>query len=158
MSWRGTAVKEMPLPTSISVARSLLVSKDPDAVAQITDAMQALAITTEVCGDVTTARHVLHTQKFDVVAVDFELGEDSPGLLGELRISPSNRTAPVLAITRSKSDLALAYCAGGTFLLEKTVVGRIVDTHHERWVWARGSRTPALFSASIPDPRLAAPG
>lgn len=127
ISRRSTGVRVMELPTSISVARSLLVSNDPGAVGQITNAMQVLAIATEVCGDIAAARQLLHTRKFDVVAVDFDLGEDSPGLLGELRISSSNRTAPVMAITRSKSDLALAYCAGTTFVVEKPLSAELLN-------------------------------
>src|ERR1700685_17010 len=88
ISRRSTSLRAMPLPTSLSAASSLLVSKDPGVVEQITNAMRALAIATEVCGDVAAARQILHTRKFDVVAVDFDLDEDSPALLGELRTSP----------------------------------------------------------------------
>ncbi|MBZ5570696.1 MAG: PilZ domain-containing protein [Acidobacteriia bacterium] len=109
----------MSLPTAPSFAHSLLVSRDPATIEQITDAMARLAIATEVCVDVASARHVLHTKKFDAVTVDFGLSEQAPGILGEMRISPSNRTAPAIAITRSKSDLALAYCAGSNFTLER---------------------------------------
>jgi|HubBroStandDraft_6_1064221.scaffolds.fasta_scaffold126344_1 hypothetical protein len=124
---RSSDVEAVPLPTMLSVASSLLVSNDAVAVEQITNAMQALAITTEVCGDIAAARQILHTRKFDVVAVDFELGGDSVSLLGELRISPSNRTAPSMAITRSKRDLALAYCAGTTFVLERPLSAELLD-------------------------------
>jgi len=116
---RSLGVRVMTLPTSPSVARSLLVSKDPATIEQITDAMERLAIATEVCVDTASARQVLNTKKFDAVIVDFDLGDRAPGVLGEMRLSPSNRTAPTMAIIRSKSDLALAYCAGTNFVLER---------------------------------------
>lgn len=116
---RSLGVRVMTLPTSPSVARSLLVSRDPATIEQITDAMERLAIATEVCVDVVSARQILNTKKFDAVTVDFDLGEQAPGVLGEMRLSPSNRTAPAMAITRSNSELALAYCAGTNFVLQR---------------------------------------
>jgi hypothetical protein len=112
-------LRAIPQPQEPAIAHSLLVSRDPEAAEQIADAMQELAITSEICGDVVSARQRLNTGKFEVVVVDFDLGEEAPSLLGEMRSSPSNRTAPAMAITRSKSDLALAYCAGTTFLVQR---------------------------------------
>ena len=127
LSQASAGARVMPLPSSLAIARSLLVSNDPVAIEQITNAMQALAIATDVCSDVSTAQRILHTQKFDVVAIDFDLGETSPGLLGELHLSASNRTAPAMAITRSKADLALAYCAGTTFVLERPLSAELLN-------------------------------
>jgi len=116
---RSLGVKVMALPTSPSIANSLLVSRDPTAIERITHAMRKFAIATEVCVDVASARQVLNTKKFDAVTVDFDLDQRAPGLIGEMRISRSNRTVPALAITRNKSELALAYCAGASFVLER---------------------------------------
>jgi hypothetical protein len=109
------------------IARSLLVSADPTTVEQVTSAMDGLAIATEVCADTTIARQILNTQKFDAVAIDFELGEQAPGLLGEMRLSPSNKTAPAIAITRSQPELALAYCAGSNFVLQKPLTPQSIN-------------------------------
>jgi CheY-like chemotaxis protein len=116
---RSPGARVTTLPTLPLIARSLLVSKDPAAIEQITNAMERLVIATEVCSDVVSARHRLNTEKFDVVTVDFDLGEQAPSVLAEARFSPSNRTAPAVAITRNKSDIALAYCAGTTFMVER---------------------------------------
>jgi PilZ domain len=124
---RSLGVKVMTLPSSPSIARSLLVSREPATIEQITDAMNRLAVATEVCVDIASALHVLSTKKFDAVTVDFELGETAPGVLGETRLSPSNRTAPTLAIIGSKSELPLAYCAGSNFVLERPLSAQSLD-------------------------------
>lgn len=110
-----------------SIAHSLLVSNDPLTVEQVTFAMGRLAIGTEVCPDSSIARQILNTRKFDAVTVDFELGEQAPGLLGEMRLSPSNKTAPAIAITRNKPELALAYCAGSNFVLQKPLTQQTIN-------------------------------
>jgi DNA-binding response OmpR family regulator len=109
------------------IAHSLLVSNDPGTIEQVTHAMGRLAITTEVCVDVDSARHVLNSRKFDAVAVDFDSGQRSAGLLGELRISPSNRTAPAIAITRSQFEQTLAHCAGSNFVLRKPLAVELLN-------------------------------
>jgi ActR/RegA family two-component response regulator len=124
---RSLGVKVITLPSSPSVARSLLVSSDPTTIEQITDAMERLAVATEVCVDVASALQILNTKKFDAVMVDFDLGDNAPGVLGEMRQSPSNRTAPTMAIIRSKSELALAYCAGSNFVLERPLSAQSLD-------------------------------
>lgn len=123
---RSLGVKLITLPTSPSIAHSLLVSRDPVTIEQITDAMGGLAITTEVCVDVASARQILNTKKFDAVTVDFDLGDNAAGVLGEMRVSPSNRTAPTLAITRNKFDVGLAYCAGSNFVLERPLSAELL--------------------------------
>jgi len=125
---RNLGIRVMPLPVSPSIARCLLVSRDPVAIEQISSAMDPLAIATEVCTDSTSAQQMLATRKFDAVAIDFDLGEQAPGLLAEMRVCPSNRTAPAIAITRSQSELALAYCAGTNFVLQKPLTAQAL-TH-----------------------------
>jgi DNA-binding response OmpR family regulator len=117
----------MTLPTSPSIARALLVSRDPATIEQITDGMERLAIATEVCVDIASAHQIVNTKKFDTVTVDFDLGHNAPGVLGEMRLSPSNRTAPTMAIVGSKSDLALAYYAGSNFVLERPLSAESVS-------------------------------
>lgn len=117
---RGTlGVRVLTTPPDPAIANALLASSDPDVIDQMTRAMERLAISTEVCVDTTTARQMLNTRKFDAVAVDFGLSKQAPGLLGEMRVSPSNRTAPAISITRSQSELAIAYCAGSNFVLQR---------------------------------------
>jgi len=113
------ALTLLPLQESPAIAHALVVSKDPDTTEQIARVLNALAISTETSSDASAACNLLQRRKFEMVVVDFDLGEEAPSILGEMRVSPSNRTAPAMAITRSKADLAVAYCAGSTFLAER---------------------------------------
>jgi len=89
--------------------------------------MEMLAIATEVCADLATARHLLRKKKFDTVAVDFDLDDDAPGLLGDIRMSPSNRTAPAIAIVRNRDDVALAHYAGTNFIFQRPLTSDSVN-------------------------------
>jgi hypothetical protein len=105
-------------PTSPTIASSLLTSREPETIEQVTQAMEKLAIATEVCVDIVSARQVLNTRKFDVVTVDFDLGHRAAGLLEEMRISPSNRTAPAISIIRNQNQVTLAHSCGTNFVLQ----------------------------------------
>jgi len=164
---RDLGLSVMASPLIPPIARALLVSADPTTVEQVTSAMDELAIATEVCADTTIARQILNTQKFDAVAIDFELGEQALGLLGEMRLSPSNKTAPAIAITRSQPELALAYCAGSNFVLQKPLtpqsINRMLDVGYGLVVRERRRyfrcpiKTPVLIRrADLPQARCAA--
>lgn len=117
---RGSlGVRIVPLPVAPVIAKSLLVSRDRATIERVTDAMEKLAIATEVCVDIPSARRVIHSKKFDAVTVDFDLGEDARNLLYEIRVSDSNRRVPALAITRSQTELLSAHDAGTNFVLER---------------------------------------
>jgi hypothetical protein len=111
------------IPTSSSATSSiadvLLVSADHPTITAIKDAMQRLAVATRVCPDVSKARRELSSKKFDAVLVDFDLGKFAPGLLADVRKSPSNATVPAMAITRSPAELSLAHTAGSNFVLHR---------------------------------------
>jgi hypothetical protein len=109
------------LPPSASVAHSLLVARDRFTVELMRAAMGRLAISTEVCDDPAEAGRLLQAKKFDAVVVDFDFGDEAPAILGEMRLSPCNRTAPAIAVTRNQFELALAYCASANLVLQKPV-------------------------------------
>jgi hypothetical protein len=87
--------------SAASIGRALLVSVDPTIIAELTEWMGRFAISTEVCADIDVAFSLLNQRKFEAVIVDLKLGEQSSGLLGEVRLSPANRTAVTFAITDS---------------------------------------------------------
>jgi hypothetical protein len=116
---RNPEIKLMPLPTWSSLGRSLLVSRDPRTIEQVSDAMERLAIATDVCVDVASAQRTLNRKKFDAVVVDFDLSDNAPRVLAETFLSAFNRTVPTMAIIRNKSDLSVAYGAKSNFVIEK---------------------------------------
>ena len=76
----------------------LLVCADSALIQQLAEGMQQLAIATEVCVDVSTALRQLNRKKFEAMIVDLELAQAGE-MLGQVRLSPSNRTAVTFAIT-----------------------------------------------------------
>ncbi|MBZ5649056.1 MAG: PilZ domain-containing protein [Acidobacteriia bacterium] len=101
---------------SASMGRVLLVCDDSAAIQQLAEGMQQLAIATEVCVDVNMALALLRRKKFEAVIIDFGLPE-ADQVLGQARLSPSNRTAVTFAITdpskSAKSEIQ------ANFLMEK---------------------------------------
>ena len=83
---------------SASMGRVLLVCDDSIAIQHLSEGMQQLAIATEVCVDVSMALRSLNRKKFEAVIVDLGLTE-ADQVLGQVRLSPSNRTAVTFAIT-----------------------------------------------------------
>jgi hypothetical protein len=94
MSSPGTGIAE----TGTAMGCVLLVCADSALIQQLAEGMQQLAIATEVCVDVSTALRQLNRKKFEAIIVDFGLAQ-ADEMLGQVRLSPSNRTAVTFAIT-----------------------------------------------------------
>lgn len=111
--------------TSVSMGRVLLVCDDSAAIQQLAEGMQQFAIATEVCVDVSMALRMLNRKKFEAIIVDFGLAQAAE-MLGQIRLSPSNRTAVTFAITDPARPAAFE--VQPNFLIEKplsaTSVGR----------------------------------
>jgi len=107
------------LGSSESAVRALLVSSDPPTIEQLSQSLQELAASTEVCTDIPSAIRLVNTRKFETVVVDLKLGEQSRSLLERVRLSPSNHTTVAFAITRSAKESAMAFEAGSNFVFER---------------------------------------
>jgi CheY-like chemotaxis protein len=101
------------------VGNVLLVSGDSLAIGQLAGIMQELALSVEVCGDVSTAIDRLKQRKFEAVVVDFLQKHNAIAVLEQLRSSPSNRTAVAFALTGGTLETTQALRAGASFALEK---------------------------------------
>jgi ActR/RegA family two-component response regulator len=97
----------------------LLISQDPIANRQITDAMRQLALTVEACVAVPAAAERLSRRKFDAVVVDLSLGGDATVCLEQVRSFPSNRTAVIFALTGGSQETARALKFGASFVLQR---------------------------------------
>src|SRR5205814_10264404 len=102
-----------------SAVRALLVSRDPPTIEQLSQSLQELAASTEVCTDIPNAIRLVNTRKFETVVVDLKLGEQSRSVLERVRLSPSNHTTVAFAITRSAKESAMAFEAGSNFVFER---------------------------------------
>ena len=109
------------------MGRVLLVCDDSIAIQHLSEGMQQLAIATEVCVDVSTALRSLNRKKFEAVIIDLGLTE-ADQVLGQVRLSPSNRTAVTFAITDAGKPAKPEIQAN--FMIEKPLsagsVGRIL--------------------------------
>jgi CheY-like chemotaxis protein len=115
-------------PPSVSIADALLISNDATAIKQLSEALQQLAIFTEVCVKVPAALLLLNRRKFDAVIVDFQLRGEANAVLEQVRRSPSNRTAVIFTVSESDAETVSAFKAGSNFVLRRplspTSIGR----------------------------------
>lgn len=101
-----------------AMGRVLLVCNDSAAIEQLSEGMQQLAITTEVCVDVGMALGLLTRNKFEAVIVDFGMVR-ADELLAQVRLSPSNRTAVTFAI--ADPGKAARFDTQPNFVIEKPI-------------------------------------
>ena len=86
------------------IGTALIVSEDAVATRQLAEAMQELALSVEVCINVSDALDRVNHSKLEVAVIDFSLGNQAALLLEQLRGSASNRTAVAFAITSSSIE------------------------------------------------------
>jgi CheY-like chemotaxis protein len=103
----------------MSIGLALLVSADPVTIQQFSHALQQLSISPDICREAAEAIRLLKSRKFDTVIVDFQLGEQSGTILGEVRLSPSNRTAVTFAISSNDGEATAAFRKGSGFVFER---------------------------------------
>jgi CheY-like chemotaxis protein len=115
-----------PAP-SVSIAGVLLVSNDAVTIMQLSESMQQLAMSPEVCAEVPTALGLLNRRKFDAVIVDLQLGGQANDILEKVRLSPSNRTAVIFTISDSDAETASAFKAGSNFVLRRPLSLTSID-------------------------------
>ncbi len=113
---------------SVGIANALLVSNDAATIKQLSESMQQLALSPEVCVEVPTALVLLNRRKFDAVIVDLQLKGQANAVLEQVRRSPSNRTAVIFTVSDSDAETVSAFKAGSNFVLRRplspTSIGR----------------------------------
>ncbi len=104
----------------------LLVSRDAIASRQVTDAMQQLAVSVEVCVDISAVADRLSRRKFEGVAIDLALGDQGLVCLEHVRASATNQTAVVFTLTSSSQETAHALKAGSSFVLQRPLTSESI--------------------------------
>ncbi len=112
-----------PPPPPI-VGRALLVSNDPTAVEQLTNAMQQFAITVDVCSELATAASLINTRKFEAIVVDLTLGERFPHLLERIRLSPTNQHSVTFALVNSHPQASSQ--VQSNFVMQKPLTANLI--------------------------------
>jgi len=110
-----------------TVAGVLIVSNDKVTIAQLNQSMAKLAMSPEICAEIPTALGLLNSRKFEAVTVDFKLGAQANAIIEKIRLSPSNRTAVIFAISDSDAETAAAYKAGSNFVLRRPLTPDSID-------------------------------
>jgi ActR/RegA family two-component response regulator len=110
-----------------TVAGVLIVSNDKVTIAQLNQSMAKLAMSPETCAEIPTALGLLNSRKFEAVTVDFKLGAQANAIIEKIRLSPSNRTAVIFAISDSDAETAAAYKAGSNFVLRRPLTPDSID-------------------------------
>lgn len=148
----------MPADSSAPAAAqvyALLVSGDPTTVELLTDALQQLATSTQICTDVPTALRLLNKRKFEAIVVDLQLGKATAEVLERTRLSPSNRTTVTFAVVGTRQEAEMAFTAGSNFVLNRplsaTSIGRTLKAAYGLIVRERRRyfRCPVAIPASI---------
>ena len=112
---------------SLSMGSALVVSNDASAIEHLSVSMQQLAMSAEVCFEVSAAQSLLNQRKFEAVIVDLQLGDQAKAVLEKIRLSPANRTAVLFTISDSDSETAVAFKAGSNFVLRRPLSQAEVD-------------------------------
>jgi ActR/RegA family two-component response regulator len=112
---------------SVSMGSALLLSNDAAAIGHLSVSMQQLAMTPEVCCDVSTALNLLNRRKFEAVIVDLQVGDQAKTVLEKIRLSPANRTAVLFTISDSDAETAVAFKAGSNFVLRRPLSRAEID-------------------------------
>jgi diguanylate cyclase (GGDEF)-like protein/PAS domain S-box-containing protein len=114
------------LSTSQGIGLALLVSADQVAIQQLSHALQQSSISPDVCQEVPAAIRLLNYRKFDAVIVDLQLGKQSGMVLGEVRLSPSNRTAVTFTISGSDAECT-AFRKESEFVFERPLSAKSIE-------------------------------
>lgn len=115
-----------PAATS-SIGSVLLISSDADTIKLVSASVQQLAMFPEVYVEVGAALSVLNRRKFEAVIVDLQLKDQAKTVVERVRLSPSNRTAVIFAISDSDEETAGAFKEGSNFVLRRPLSPASVD-------------------------------
>jgi ActR/RegA family two-component response regulator len=105
--------------TSKLIGKALIVSEDVVAARLLSEAMEELALSVEVCGKIADALDRVNHSKLEVAVIDLSLGNQAILFLERVRASASNRTAITFAITNNSAQTAAALKGGSAFTLQK---------------------------------------
>ena len=101
------------------IGKALVVSEDAVITKQLSDAMEELALSVEVCGKIADALDRVNHTKLEVAVIDLSLGNRAILFLERVRASASNRTAITFAVTNNSAQTAAALKGGSAFTLQK---------------------------------------
>jgi CheY-like chemotaxis protein len=115
-----------PAP-SPSIGGVLLVCNDAVTIKQLSESLQQLDMSPELCNEGSAALALLNQRKFDAVVVDLQLGAQASAILERIRLSTWNRTAVLFTISDTDAETASAFKAGSNFVLRRPLSLTTID-------------------------------
>jgi c-di-GMP-binding flagellar brake protein YcgR len=103
----------------MSIGLALLVSADPVAIQQFSNALHEFYIPPTICAEATAAVGLLNRRKFDAVIVDLQPEQQGGAILGEVRLSSSNRTAVTFGISDDEARHTAVFRKNAQFVFER---------------------------------------
>ena len=102
-----------------AIGSVLLVCSDAGTIKLVSASVQQLAMFPEVYVEVGEALSVMNRRKYEAVIVDLQIGNQARTILEKVRLSPSNRTAVIFAISDSDEETAGAFKEGSNFVMRR---------------------------------------
>jgi len=112
----GTMTETLETNTA-SIATALLLSEDGPTVALVTQCLEELAISTDVCAGNADFYRLLNRKKVEAIIIDSPLNRASVRFLDIVRSSPSNRSAITFVVSDGRKQ-NLACGEGPNFFIE----------------------------------------
>jgi hypothetical protein len=78
-------------------------------------------------GEVSIAPFLLNRRKVAATIVDLRPGEQARAFLEKVRLSPSNRTSVLFAISDSDAETAIGFKGGSNFVLRRPLTDSSID-------------------------------
>lgn len=110
-----------------NIAVGLLVGSDQSNATIVQDCLAKVAIASEWCRDAENCLRIVSRRKFEVVFVDFALGEQAITTIEHVKSAPSTRTAVVVGITANPEQSRKAFSYGAQFVVEQPVTISAVE-------------------------------
>src|SRR6202051_4995668 len=111
----------------MSIGLALLVSADPATIQQFSNVLHEFYIPPTICAEATAAVGLLNRRKFDAVIADLQLEQQGGAILGEVRLSSSNRTAVTFGISDNDARHAAVFRKNAQFVFERPLSAQSIN-------------------------------
>ena len=100
---------------------SLVVSRDPQVLGILQQAMEKFAIKVEICEGASSGAEILASEKFDAVVVDCDDLQGGLDMLDGMRKGQTNKTTIKFAILNGVTTTQKAFELGANFVMQKPI-------------------------------------
>ena len=100
---------------------SLVVSRDPQVLGILQQAMEKFAIKVEICEGASSGAEILASEKFDAVVVDCDDLRGGLDMLDGMRKGQTNKTTIKFAILNGVTTTQKAFELGANFVMQKPI-------------------------------------